>query len=285
MKKHPRAQRPPQRRWTLLLLLLSLNACLGRPTYSKEKIAESVEKICRDEYELDTDARLVGKTLYLYCQLESLTDPDLQLDEDTMKKLEGAMMSVTRVALSTDAEVDFLVVKAREAGVGMMMTLIRYFPDVKGIIYTKFSRDEFQDRLIFEIDHAEKAEDPAEWKDMALEEFVTRLVCSRVERRFSSNPLLSAFLQVRRLDGRLEGGVLTLSMEQSGDSQKSLKLTEELLKTGVAEAVQEAMAAYPEAPRIERVRIQDTKGKMLLELTEPELKEIQKESAKNVKKA
>jgi hypothetical protein len=59
------------------------------------------------------------------------------------------MLSGTRASLSTDAKVDFLSVRVADPRLGSSITLLRYVPDIKGIlIYMRYSRDDFEDRRL-----------------------------------------------------------------------------------------------------------------------------------------
>src|SRR5689334_14755097 len=103
--------------WAAPLILLS--ACsIREASYTKPRLVESVKELCKKEYNLDVDSRLVGRTLYVSCVLDGLVGHDLGLQGETLDKLEGAMLSATRVALSTDAEVNFLLLKARDSRLG-----------------------------------------------------------------------------------------------------------------------------------------------------------------------
>ena len=50
----------PRRRLLPAIPLLALSACF-RPSYSRDKVAEHVQDICRREYKMDVTARFVEK--------------------------------------------------------------------------------------------------------------------------------------------------------------------------------------------------------------------------------
>lgn len=62
------------------------------------------------------------------------------------------MLSGTRASLSTDAPVDFLVVQAKDPRLKASITILRYIPDIKGLIYMRYSRSDFEDRMVLESD-------------------------------------------------------------------------------------------------------------------------------------
>src|SRR3712207_6141900 len=116
------------------------------------------------------------------------------------------MLSSTRVALSSDADVQFLVVKLRDARLGTTITLLRHFPDIKSFYYMQISRSDFDDRLVMETGASEAEEGAARGRDITMTEYLARLMASRLTRQFSENPLVSAFLQIRRIEGTYADG-------------------------------------------------------------------------------
>ena len=58
----------------ILISLLLFSGCSSetRPTYSKENLAQSIQDICKKEYNLEIKARLVGDTLWVYLSVEEL---------------------------------------------------------------------------------------------------------------------------------------------------------------------------------------------------------------------
>lgn len=140
------------RRTFLSLLLLSclspaLAGC-GRPTYPASQIISAVKKLCRDEYQLDVRARVVGSTLGVAMQIEGLVDSNLKLNKEAGEKIEHMAVSIRRVALSTDKPIDFYVVAARDskmAGAEFVMT--SNVMDVKRASFSDISRAEYLSRL------------------------------------------------------------------------------------------------------------------------------------------
>jgi hypothetical protein len=57
-----------------LIILLLLSGCspASTPTYTKENIAQSIQDICKKEYNLDVKAHLAGDTLWVYLAVEDL---------------------------------------------------------------------------------------------------------------------------------------------------------------------------------------------------------------------
>jgi len=231
-----------------------------------------VKELCRRDYQMDVDTRLVGKTLYVGTVLDGLVGQDLSLRMEMLNKLEGAMLNSVRVALSTDAELNFLVLKARDSRLGVSMTLIRYFPDVKSLLYYRISRSDSEDRLVFETINSAEQESPDSWKDITMTEFYARLAASRMGRLLSSNPLVGVFLQIHRVRGDFgTDGVMYLTVDKYTSAPSSHLLTDEILKTAVVDIVSDIIGKYGAKDIITAVTVKDETGKILLTLKENEL--------------
>ncbi|HOW27303.1 MAG TPA: hypothetical protein PK876_02205 [Elusimicrobiota bacterium] len=231
-----------------------------------------MKELCRRDYQMDVDTRLVGKTLYVGTVLDGLVGQDLSLRMEMLNKLEGAMLNSVRVALSTDAELNFLVLKARDSRLGVSMTLIRYFPDVKSLLYYRISRSDSEDRLVFETINSAEQESPDSWKDITMTEFYARLAASRMGRLLSSNPLVGVFLQIHRVRGDFgTDGVMYLTVDKYTSAPSSHLLTDEILKTAVVDIVSDIIGKYGAKDIITAVTVKDETGKILLTLKENEL--------------
>jgi hypothetical protein len=224
------------------------------------------------EYDLQADAHLSGKTLYVSCVLDGLVGKDLGLQKETLDKLEGAMLSATRAALSTDAEVEFIGVKAKDSRLGVTVTLVRYFPDIKGLIYLRLSRSDFEDRLIMETESEPEPAASEEWPDISMTEFMARLAASRLHRQFTSNPLVSVFLQVHKVEGFYQDGTLGFRLIKSGESDPNV-LMDEVLRNAVTEVVSDVVKKYDKNKIVRRVTLTEDSGRMLLNLEARDLLE------------
>ncbi len=130
-----------------LALLLALAGC-GQSTYPADKVVESVKKLCRDEYNLDVEVRITGKTLGVAIPAEGLVTEDLLLNPDAGKKIEDVALSMRRVILSTDREIDFYIVCARDTKlIGAEYMMISSVLDVRRIACLDISRGEYFNRI------------------------------------------------------------------------------------------------------------------------------------------
>ena len=129
-------------------LLLTLSSC-DKPTYSKEKVEESVLKLCKDEYGLDVDVKIIGSTLGVFVPIEGLIDPDLKLNKDAGEKIENAALSIHRVTMSTDRNLKFYTLTVRDTkNPAAEFVLTGYTYDVVRVRLLDISRGEYHKRIL-----------------------------------------------------------------------------------------------------------------------------------------
>ncbi|NIN91841.1 hypothetical protein GTO36_02360, partial [bacterium] len=96
----------------LILLMFMGSGC--KPTYPKTKVSDSIIKLCRDEYNTEVKLNTAGKTLGVYMPVDNLLDSSLQPSEESFEKLGNVLHVLSRVALSTDADLEFITLVARD---------------------------------------------------------------------------------------------------------------------------------------------------------------------------
>lgn len=132
----------------VLLLLISLPACT-QATYSKEKAEQSVIELCKDEYGLDVQAKIVGSTLGVFIPVEGLVDQNLRLDRDAGEKIEDVALSMHRVIMSTDKPLRFYILTARDTKTpGAEFVLTGFVYDVVRVRLLDISRGEYHKRIL-----------------------------------------------------------------------------------------------------------------------------------------
>jgi hypothetical protein len=136
--------------FAVLALAVFLAGC--GPTYPKEKLKESIIRLCKNEYKVDVKVRTFGKTVAIYMPLEDLMDFSFALTPSATEKLNDVIMSVTRVVLSTDADYDFYCIIAHDIRVPeIQVIIIKYVDDVKRVFLGDISRGEFGKRMIIDM--------------------------------------------------------------------------------------------------------------------------------------
>ena len=113
-----------------ILCLLLISGC--GPTYPKGKINGVIADLCRKEYKLDVQTKVMGSTAVVYLPAENLFDAVFNIDKAASKKINDVILGMSRVTLSTDAKFDFFVVIAQDPKVPEVeIVYIRYVPDFK----------------------------------------------------------------------------------------------------------------------------------------------------------
>jgi hypothetical protein len=171
-------------------------------------------------------------------------------------------------------------------------TLLRYIPDIKGLIYTRFSRTDFENRLVLESDTIASEDEDNRWHEITMPEFMARLVASRLQRQLTSNPLVGVFLKVESLKGEVRGNDLVVLLKRSGEETVSisgaddspasdrLRRREEtsdwesrglsVLETALLSVASDVLTKYDAADDIQRVLIEE-EGRTTWERTKAEL--------------
>ena len=132
------------------LLLVALAGC--NATYPKEKIKESVINICKREYHADVKVEQAGSTLAIYLPLADLMDPTFSLTKSASDKINDVIFSAARVALSTDAKIDFYCVIAHDVRMPeLQIIIIKNVEDVKRLFANDISRGEYLKRMLIDL--------------------------------------------------------------------------------------------------------------------------------------
>ena len=136
----------------VFLISISIASCdkAIKATYSKEKVKESIKKLCKDEYNLDSvEVKIIGSTLGVYIPIEGLVDPDLKLDKDAGEKIEDVALSMHRVMMSTDRPLKFYTLTARDTKtIGAEFVLTGFVYDVVRVRLLDISRGEYHKRIL-----------------------------------------------------------------------------------------------------------------------------------------
>jgi hypothetical protein len=161
-----------------------LSAC--GPTYPKESLKNSIVKICKKEYNLDVKVETAGKTIAIYFPVEGLIDPTLTaLGKAAGEKLNDIILSVSRVAISTDAKYDIYCIIAHDVKLPeVQVVIIKSVDDVKRFMLNDISRDEYSKRMLFDLRLNSQAQKEykvkaafeqrgldKKWEDVVMDEF------------------------------------------------------------------------------------------------------------------
>jgi hypothetical protein len=152
----------------LCLALVLLSSCKWKmhPTYPADQIAASLRHMCSKDYRLSVETRHEGNTLQALVWKVGLFGGrayDLQgMSKAAAETMEHVFLCATRIALSTDAPLEFIEVKMVDVLTGATVTLWRYVPDIRDSMYQRFGDTEYFSRLVVEIniDKARLGSDP-----------------------------------------------------------------------------------------------------------------------------
>ena len=132
------------------LLVGALTGC--SVTYPKEKIKESVVRMCKQEYGVDVKVAVEGKTMAIYLPLTDLMDYSFNLSKSASDKINDVIFSAARVALSTDAAIDFYCVIAHDVKMPeLQVIIIKGVEDIKRLFATDISRGEYMKRMLIDL--------------------------------------------------------------------------------------------------------------------------------------
>lgn len=207
-----------------------------------------------------------------------------------MERLYDTLLTVTRVTLSSNAEVDFLVVRSEDADTGSVITILRYVPDIKWYFYMRISRADFEGRGVMEIDRAPKAKEgetrEKDFHDIPKTEFMARLAASKLQQKITYNPLVSVFVRVHRITGSFQDGVMTLRMDKTqrliadsteeegdGDRVEEAPVSPEdaFLKDRFIKVAGDVLNRYDDEEVVREVRVVESDGKVVFDFTRREL--------------
>lgn len=122
------------------------------PTYPKNRFRESILKVCKNEYKLDVKAETIGKTIMIYVPLQDLLDFNFGITKKASEQINDVILSVSRVALSTDAKFDFYCVIAHDVRIPeIQIVIIKSVDDVKRFMLNDISRGEYSKRMLVDI--------------------------------------------------------------------------------------------------------------------------------------
>ena len=218
-----------------VLCSLALSGCFG-PTYPKEYVDKSIIDLCKKEYGVDVEVKITGNTIGVYIPIEELVDSSLGISQSALRKVDDVVMSVSRVALSTDADFNFYVVVAQDPGMPELeLVVIRYVEDVKRFLVTDISRGEYFDRMITEFKftpqvrtgYIETISDIGYLdgkfflKDIRMGEFLAKQVEERIRKDFLKNDLFAP-LELKLLEGKYMSGMFNfiIKVRPKGDAAR-----------------------------------------------------------------
>ena len=180
----------------MFLSVFAISACA--PTYPKGSVTTSVEKMLRNEEKLDSKATLVGKTLYLDMQLPELSEFKTEIKQQSMKRLQAAILATMRVSLSSDEKINFIVVNAVVPKLSIGIKVVQMINDIKWYMYQRISKASYEDRMVFEIAPLDKTKSDVK-TDLNEQEYLASMIVSQVNMMTRVNPFIGSALNNAKL--------------------------------------------------------------------------------------
>ncbi|NQT46419.1 MAG: hypothetical protein HQ593_02925 [Candidatus Omnitrophica bacterium] len=136
----------------ICVLFFATSGC-GRPTFSKERLAESLVELCERDYGLKgVKAKLHGNVLGAYYSADRLLNDNFWLSEESSEKSFRLITAISRVSVSTDAEVDFYCVVYQDTRFPEVeLVLLGEVDDVKRADMWALSPDELNARRLVDL--------------------------------------------------------------------------------------------------------------------------------------
>ncbi|MFC1590368.1 hypothetical protein ACFL42_02600 [Candidatus Omnitrophota bacterium] len=142
-------------RLNLLAAVFLIAACSFTgcgPTYMEEDIEDAIIDICKREYDIDVKVTTIGKTIAIYLPLHNLLDFTFTVTKESSEKINDVLLSVTRVAISTNADFDFYCVIAHDVRLPeIQIVIVKSVEDVKRFLLSDVSRGDYSKRMLIDL--------------------------------------------------------------------------------------------------------------------------------------
>jgi len=218
-----------------VLLLFTFTTYGCKPTYPRAKVSESIIELCKKEYNTEVKVTFSGKTLGVYMPLDDLLQGYSEPSEETYKKLGNVLQVLSRVALSTDADFEFITLVAKDSKIsGFELVLTRYVEDIKRFMVGDISRGEYIKRMLLETRFdptlllseliGKEGRENLKKEEFSIEEvrfpdFIAKQISRRIEDRFNEDKRLKKNFKVVAINGEfipkvshMEGGIFKFSL-------------------------------------------------------------------------
>ena len=211
---------------------------------------DSVKALFRKEMGAEIQTALAGKTLYVSFEIRNMITTSFDLPKEVTDQLESAMLSISRISLSTDAEIDFTVIEARDLAWGVETVLIRRMQDLKDLFYWRISKADFDERLVLEtrkmparkFSGADGLREDRDWRNISLPEYMGRLVASRISLGTKANPFLSVLLGIEKVTADYDPSAKTVAFTVDSGSSFVAPSTASVILDLLRNSVTEQMA-------------------------------------------
>ena len=220
-----------------LLFVFVLTSC--NVSFPNETLEEDAVKLIKEETQKDTSVYRCGTTLYLDVCFEDLATDDRQKISEIYNVLQKIVSNIVRIPLSSDANIDFVIISAFDSEYKTLLRLFENVDDLKKYSHQFISREDFSERQIMEFEGPDRAKEVVENKyDIMKEEYVARLIISQLNNFARTNPFLATFLQVLDLRfSHVDEKTFYFSSKKI-DNKKTIELLKSLLEKETIKNIQ-----------------------------------------------
>lgn len=162
----------------------TFSGCSVKPTFPPDRLPESIVKISKQVHGIDVQADLEGKTLGILWTTDTLMDETGRgIAPVVMDRIGELTSSVSRVALSTDRPIEYVIVAVRGIKEKTEFQVIRSVDDIRRAYAEALSIPESMNRTLqytkaFEVESEEAgAFHTGNWTQ---EDFIAKLILQRV---------------------------------------------------------------------------------------------------------
>ena len=220
-----------------LLSIFVLSSC--NVSFPDETLEQDAVKLIKEETQQDTSVYRFGSTLYLDVCFDDLATNDRKKVNEIYNVLQKIVSNIVRIPLSSDANIDFVIVSAFDADYKTLLRLFENVDDIKKYSHQYISREDFSERQIMEFEGPDRAREVVENKyDITIEEYVARLVVSQLNNFARTNPFLSTFLQILDLRfSHVDEKTFYFSSKKI-ENKKTIEILKNMLKAETVKDIQ-----------------------------------------------
>lgn len=203
-----------------LFISIFLYGCQSNiePTYKENDIPSLVQKICKDEYNLDVTTQRTPTTLWIYAPLEKIlhkdfgTEADKIFDEEISDKLRNILTAIGRVLISSDNTPEFFSLVTSDIKIGLDYIIICNVLDIKKT-YAGFTPwTESNKRYVLKFTANPEAIGDIEGKhlkiyNITLPDFLADQITQRINIYFQ-NETQGKYFKIEKLNGRFDSSNL-----------------------------------------------------------------------------
>ncbi len=230
--------------YTSILSVILLSGCANRiePTYKEKDIPYIVQKICKDEYNLDVTTQRTKNTLWIYAPLNKILHKEYGLKEDKVfdegitDKLRNIITTIGRVLISSNNTPEFFALLASDIKLGIDYTMIGNVLDIKKSYAEFIPWTEANRRYVVKFKLSPEAiGDTTGFHfipyDIKLADFLAEQIAQRTGAEFQTEELKNYF-KVEKTDGKFTNKVFSFEYSISGVSppNKTIDIQNEILR-------------------------------------------------------